>query len=69
MFGENSTAPPEAEAAAIQDAFPSYGVSVSVRRGGRPRFEVVTRNDDSPWCLISDDADEIRHELEVNAHV
>lgn len=69
MIKENSAPPPSAQAAAIQEAFPSYAVTVCVRRGDRPRFEVVTRNDDSPWCLISDDADEIRHELEEIPHV
>jgi hypothetical protein len=69
MTGKNPALSPRAQAAAIQQAFPSYAVSVSVRQGGRPRFEVVTRNDDSPWCLISDDAEEIRHELEGNADV
>jgi hypothetical protein len=62
------TATPRAQAAAIQEAFPSYAVTVSMRPGDRPRFELVTRNDDNPWCLISDNADEIRHELEANAH-
>jgi hypothetical protein len=56
------------QAAAIRAAFPSYEVTVSWRQGARPRFEVVTRNDGNPWCLISPDADEIRHELEGSAH-
>jgi len=60
---------PRAQAAAIQDAFPSYAVTVSFRQGDRPRFEAVTLNDAYPWCLISDDADEIRHELEEMPHV
>lgn len=57
---------PGVQAAALQAAFPSYSVSVHVRPGERPRFEVVTRNDDDPWCLISPDAKEIWHEL--NGH-
>jgi hypothetical protein len=62
---ERYSAPsPRARAAAIREAFPSYAVIVSVRQGDRPRFEVVTRNDGNPWCLISADADEIWHELE-----
>jgi hypothetical protein len=56
--------PARYEAAAIQEAFPSYEVTVCLRQGDRPRFEVVTRDDDHPWCLISDEADEIWHELE-----
>jgi len=53
----------EVQAAVLQTAFPSYSVSVTYRPGGRPRFEVVTRNDGNPWCLISSDAKEIWHEL------
>ena len=63
------TTTPRTQAAALQEAFPSYAVTVSMRQGGQPRFEVVTRNDNNPWCLISDDADEIRHELEETPHV
>lgn len=61
--------PARTQAAAIREAFPSYAVSVSFRHGERPRFEVVTLNDGNPWCLISPDADEIRHELEGSIHV
>ena len=64
MIGKSQT-----QAAAIQEAFPSYAVVVCMRRGNRPRIEVVTRNDDNPWCVISADADEIWHELEGNTHV
>jgi hypothetical protein len=64
-----TTAAPRTQAAALQEAFPSYAVTVSVRHGDRPRFEVITRNDGNPWCLISDDADEIRRELEEMPHV
>ena len=69
MIEKNPAPSPRAQAAAIQEAFPSYAVTVSIRQRDRPRFEVVTRNDDNPWCLISDDADEIRHELEETPHV
>jgi hypothetical protein len=69
MTQKNPAPSPRAQAAAIQGAFPSYAVTVSMRQGDRPRFEVVTRNDDNPWCLISDDVDEIRHELEETPHV
>ena len=69
MIEQNQTLSPRSQAAAIQEAFPSYAVSVSARPGGHPRFEVVTQNDGNPWCLISADADEIRHELEGNTHV
>ena len=64
MIEENRTLLPRIQAAAIQEAFPSYSVAVSVRQGDHPRFEAVTRNDDNPWCLISAHADEIWHELE-----
>jgi hypothetical protein len=60
--------PTRNQAAAIRAAFPSYEVTVAWRYGDRPRFVVVTRNDDYPWCLISADANEIRHELEGNTH-
>jgi hypothetical protein len=63
------TLPPARQAAAIQQAFPTYTVTVSIRRGDRPRFEVVTRNDDNPWCLISSRAEEIWQELEGSINV
>ena len=68
MTEENQTLSPRSQAAAIQAAFPTYAVSISVRRGRHPRFEVVAQNNGNPWCLISADADEIRHELEGNTH-
>jgi hypothetical protein len=55
---------PRVQASALQAAFPSYSVNVTIRPGDRPRFEVITRNDGNPWCLISSDAKEIWHELE-----
>ena len=55
--------PAGAQAAALRTAFPSYAVSVLARRGERPRFELVSRDGGSPYCLISDDAREIWREL------
>jgi len=60
--------PAHVQASAIQEAFPSYAVTVSIRQGDRPRFEVVTRDDGSPWCLISAHADEIWRELQGKTH-
>ena len=51
------------QAAALSAAFPSYTVSVIPRRGEGPRFEAVSKNSGSPYCLISDDAREIWREL------
>jgi hypothetical protein len=53
---------PEAVAAALRKAFPSY--SVTVRRDrGQPRYQLISKNDAYPSCLISSDPDEIRAEL------
>jgi hypothetical protein len=51
------------QAAALRAAFPSYVVNVIISRGGRPRFEVVSRDGGNPYCLISSDAREIWREL------
>ena len=51
------------QAAALRTAFPHYIVNVAARRGGKPRFEVVSRNGGNPYCLISEDAHEIWREL------
>jgi hypothetical protein len=51
------------QAAALRTAFPQYIVNVAARRGGKPRFEVVSRNGGNPYCLISEDAHEIWQEL------
>ena len=51
------------QAAALRVAFPQYVVSVLARRGGKPRFEAVSRGAGSLYCLISDDALEIWREL------
>ena len=50
------------QAAELQAAFPSYSVVVTPGRH-RLRFELVTKEDDTPWCLISADAREIWEEL------
>jgi hypothetical protein len=52
--------PPVAiQAAALQAAFPSYCVNVIQHPGDKPRFEAVSRDGHSPYCLISTDAREI----------
>jgi hypothetical protein len=51
------------QAAALRAAFPGYTVNVLARRGDKPRFEVVSRDGGSPYCLISTDAHEIWREL------
>lgn len=51
------------QAAALRVAFPGYAVNVLTRPGGTPRFEVVSRDGGSPYCLISTDASEIWQEL------
>lgn len=55
---------PEAVAAELSRAFPSYTVRVRRDRGREPRFEARARDDRYPTCLISPDADEIRAELD-----
>jgi hypothetical protein len=51
------------QAAALRVAFPQYVVSVLANRGDKPRFEAVSRDGGSLYCLISDDALEIWREL------
>lgn len=61
------TPPPPAvavQAAALRAAFPAYTVNVIQRRGDQPRFEVISRDGRSPYCLISSDASEIWRELQ-----
>jgi hypothetical protein len=59
--------PSRVQVAVLQAAFPSCNVSVSTFPGGPARFEVAARGlSQDPWCLISDDVTEIRHELEEN---
>lgn len=62
MKGGNWPVPPAVQAAALRKAFPTYSVFVSMWRDV-PRFELVTKDDSNPWCLISDDANEIWREL------
>ena len=56
-------APASVQAAALRAAFPQYAVNVLRQRGQRPRFELISRDDGSPYCLISDDPREIWAEL------
>ena len=51
------------QAAALSAEFPGYVVTVLPRRNAKPRFEAVSRDGGSPYCLISDDAGEIWREL------
>jgi hypothetical protein len=44
---------------ALRTAFPGYTFNLIRHRGGRPRFEAVSRNGGDPYCLISADATEI----------
>ena len=54
---------PEAVAIALHREFPAY--SVIVRRDrGEPRYQLISKNDAYPYCLISADPEEIRAELE-----
>lgn len=52
------------QAAALRAAFPGYTVNVIMRQNDKPRFEVVSRDGGSPYCLISTDAREIWRELQ-----
>lgn len=58
-----AAAPALVQATALRAAFPGYTVNMLARRGGRPRFEAVSRDGGTPYCLISDDAREIWREL------
>ena len=51
------------QAAELSAEFPSYVVTVLPRRNAKPRFEAVSRDGGSLYCLISDDATEIWREL------
>ena len=46
----------QAQAAELTAAFPQYVVNVLRRRNAKPRFEAVSRDGGSLYCLISDDA-------------
>ncbi len=63
-----SPGPPPEPAAQVQvmalrTAFPGYTFNLIRYRGGRPRFEALSRGGGDPYCLISDDATEIWREL------
>jgi hypothetical protein len=62
MIAPQSASYPEALAAELRKAFPSYSV-VLQRDRGVPRFHLVARDGRNPWCLVSDDAREIWAEL------
>jgi hypothetical protein len=53
---------PEAVAAKLARAYPSYTVTLR-RDRGKPRYQLVSKTDAYPSCLISSDPDEIREEL------
>ena len=55
-----------AQAAELTAAFPQYVVNVLPRRNAKPRFEAVSRDGGSLYCLISDDAREIWRELRAH---
>jgi hypothetical protein len=54
---------PHAQVLALRTAFPDYTFNLLRHRGGTPRFEAVSRDGGSPYCLISEDAGEIWREL------
>ena len=51
------------QAAALRTAYPGYIVNVLRHPGERPRFELLSRDGGSPYCLISSDVKEIWREL------
>jgi hypothetical protein len=51
------------QVAALRTAFPNYTFNLIRHRDEKPRFEAVSRDGGSPYCLISDDAREIWSEL------
>ncbi len=58
--------PPSAvsvQADALRAAFPQYIVNIIQHHGEPARYELVSRDGRSPYCLISTDADEIWREL------
>jgi hypothetical protein len=63
--GFDPPVPPAAQvqAAALRSAFPGYVVNVITSRGDKPRYEVVSRDGGTPYCLISSEASEIWREL------
>lgn len=63
MIAPLSARYPEAVAAELRRAFPSYSVVLLRYRGRVPRFHLVAKDDRNPWCLVSADAQEIWAEL------
>ena len=63
MMGRNWSQPPAAVAIELGKAFPTYSVTVRWD-SGEPRFQLISKNDTNPYCLISPDPDEIRAELD-----
>jgi hypothetical protein len=51
------------QVAALRTAFPGYTFNLIRRHGEKPRFEALSRDGGSPYCLISEDASEIWREL------
>jgi len=62
MIGGDWTQPPAVLATALRRAFPRYSVFLTTY-GDTTRFELVSKDDSNPWCLISEDAREIWLEL------
>lgn len=54
---------PEEIAIALARAYPAYWVTVR-RDGGEPRYQLISKTDAYPYCLISPDPDEIGAVLE-----
>jgi hypothetical protein len=51
------------QVAALRTAFPEYTFNLIRHRDEKPRFEALSRDGGSPYCLISEDAGEIWREL------
>jgi hypothetical protein len=49
--------------AALRSAFPGYTFNLLTWEGKPPRFEALSRDGGSPYCLISDDPRELWQEL------
>jgi hypothetical protein len=64
MTGLLPTAPSaHVQVTALRTAFPDYAFNLIRHHGEKPRYEAVSRDGRSPYCLISTDAREIWHEL------
>jgi hypothetical protein len=48
---------------ALRTAFPGYRFNLIRRDGDEPRYEALSKTGGDPYCLISDDAQEIWREL------